>query len=143
MVALLTKTEIQSLYIDTVEKALVFGALFLRAALVGSDDANADNLNAALNLSAVSDTEGNLNLEVYIPYSAYILNSKGGKLLDAVEEYQSNSPNLYSTIQICSKSSKGCFPFFQFLHHVQKWDQSSLVLQGLLCPSNIVKMLLY
>ena len=94
MVALLTKTEIQSLYIDTVEKALVFGALVLRAALVGSDDANADNLNAALNLSAVSDTEGNLNLEIYIPYSAYILNSKGGKLLDAVGEYQSNSPNL-------------------------------------------------
>ena len=94
MVALLTKTEIESLNIDTVEKALVFGALFLRAALVGSDDGNADNFNAALNVSAVSDTEGNLNLELYIPYSAYQLNAKGGQLLDAVGEYSSNSPNL-------------------------------------------------
>ena len=75
MVALLSKTEIQSLNIDTVEKALVFAALVLRAALVGEDNANAADLAVSINLSATNESEGTLNLEIYIPYTAYGLNT--------------------------------------------------------------------
>ena len=102
MVALLTKTELQALNIDTVEKALVFSALVLRSALVGDDDANTSNLAVSINVSAFDDLQGNLNLEVYIPYSAYQLNTKGGQLLDAVLEYPSNAPNLLLDLSLDS-----------------------------------------
>ena len=100
MVALLTKTELQALNIDTVEKALVFSALVLRSALVGDDNANTSNLAVSINVSALDDTQGNLNLEVNIPYSAYQLNTKGGQLLDSILEYSSNASNLENDLNL-------------------------------------------
>ena len=102
MVALLSKTEIQSLNVDTVEKALVFAALVLSAALVGSDNANAADLAVSINVAATSETEGTLNLEIYIPYTAYGLNTSGGQLLDNVIEYSSNAPNLLLDLNLAS-----------------------------------------
>ncbi len=102
MVALLYKTTIQSLNVDTVEKALVFGTLVLRAALVGSDNSNAADLAVTINVSATSETEGNLNLEIYLPYTAYGLNTNGGQLLDAIEEYTSNASNLEADLNLAS-----------------------------------------
>ncbi len=102
MVALLSKTTIQSLNVDTVEKALVFGALVLRAALVGSDNSNAADLAVTINVSATSETEGNLNLEIYLPYTAYGFNTNGGQLLDAIEEYTSNASNLEADLNLAS-----------------------------------------
>ena len=102
MVALMPKSQIQGFNIDTVEKALVFGALALRAALVGSDNSNAENLAISLNVSAIDETTGNLNLEIYLPYTAYGLNTNGGQLLDSILEYTSNSPNLEADLNLAS-----------------------------------------
>ncbi|ELS04804.1 hypothetical protein Xen7305DRAFT_00045400 [Xenococcus sp. PCC 7305] len=105
MVALFSKTEIDSLNIDTVEKALVFGALVLRAALVGPDDGNADNTNVSLNVSTSTDGTGSLDLEIYLPFSSYGVNTSGGVLLDNIQEYSSNAPNLAIELSLASAPS--------------------------------------
>lgn len=103
MVSLLSKTEIQSLNIDTVEKALVFGALALRAALVGSDSSFAADSSVALDVQTVSNDSASLKLEFFIRYDAYQFNVKGGELLDNILEYSSNAPNLELDLDLGSQ----------------------------------------
>lgn len=105
MVALIPKSQIQGFNVDTVEKALVFGALALRAALVGSDNSNAEDLAVSINVSAIDRVLGNLNLEIYLPYTAYGLNTNGGQLLGSILEYDSHASNLENDLNLGSLPS--------------------------------------
>ena len=102
MVTLLSKTKIQSLNIDTVEKALVFGVLGLRAALIGRNNSNTVDSAVSIKVLRRNELEGNLNLEVYLPYNDYKLNTTGGQLLDSILEYSSNVPSLETEINLAS-----------------------------------------
>ena len=81
MVALLSKTQIESLNIDTVEKAIVFGSLALRAALVGNDSANAEDRTVVIGVRATGETSSVLSLDLTLPYDSYGFNTSGGLLL--------------------------------------------------------------
>ena len=105
MVALISKSRIQEFNIDTVEKALVFGALGLRAALIGKNNSNTEDLAVSINVLRKNEVEGNLNLEIYLPYNDFELNTNGGQLLDSILEYSSNTLNLETEMNLVSSPS--------------------------------------
>lgn len=102
MVALLPKSQIQGFNIDTVEKALVFGSLMLRAALVGAENENTEDSNVTINVFASDETTANLSLDVNIPYDAYRYNLSGGLLLDSVREYEVVSSTIGDDVTFAS-----------------------------------------
>ncbi|MGK7897532.1 MAG: hypothetical protein AB4372_28915 [Xenococcus sp. (in: cyanobacteria)] len=105
MVALISKSRIQEFNIDTVEKALVFGTLGLRAALIGKNNINTEDPAVTINVYGKSETEGNLNLEIYLPYNDFELNTNGGQLLDSISEYSSNTSDLETEMNLVSSPS--------------------------------------
>ena len=105
MVALLPKAQIESLNIDTVEKAIVFGSLALRAALVGNDNANAEDLTVVIGVRATGEATAILSLDLTLPYDSYGFNTSGGLLLDSVQELTSNSLTLDSDLNLSSQPS--------------------------------------
>ena len=64
MVALIPKSQIQGFNVDTVEKALVFGSLALRAALVGSDNALAEDRAVVIDVRATGENTGVLSIQM-------------------------------------------------------------------------------
>ena len=105
MVALLPKAEIESRNIDTVEKAIVFGSLALRAALVGNDSANAEDRTVVIGVRATGETSSVLSLDLTLPYDSYEFNVSGGLLLDSVQELTSNAAALNSDLNLSSEPS--------------------------------------
>ena len=105
MVALLPKAQIESLNIDTVEKAIVFGSLALRAALVGNDNANAEDLTVVIGVRATGETSAILSLDLTLPYNSYKFNTNGGLLLETVQELTANSLTLDSDLNLTSNPS--------------------------------------
>ena len=105
MVALLPKTQIESFNIDTVEKAIVFGSLALRAALVGNDNANAEDRTVVIGVRATGETSSVLSLDLTLPYDSYEFNTNGGLLLDSVQELTSNAATLDSDLNLSSDPS--------------------------------------
>ena len=105
MVALLPKAQIESLNIDTVEKAIVFGALALRAALVGSDNAHAEDRTVVIGVRATGETSAILSLDLSLPYNSYEFNTNGGLLLDSIQELTANSLTLDTDLDLNSEPS--------------------------------------
>ncbi len=102
MVALISKPEIQGRNIDTVEKAIVFGALALRAALVGTDNAHAENRAVVIGVRATGQTTAILSLDLTLPYDSYGFNVSGGLLLENLQELTSNSLSLETDLTLSS-----------------------------------------
>ncbi len=85
MVSLLSKSDIQALNIDTVERAIVFSCTVLRASLVGTDNKN--NKATDIRISQNISKDGNfILLESNIPYDSFSFNKFGGNLLRFVNE---------------------------------------------------------
>ena len=85
MVSLLSKSDIQALNIDTVERAIVFSSTVLRASLVGTDNKN--NKATDIRISQNISKDGNfILLESNIPYDSFSFNKFGGNLLRFVNE---------------------------------------------------------
>ena len=106
MVALLPKTQIESFNIDTVEKAIVFASLALRAALVGNDNANAEDRTVVIGVRATGETTSILSLDLTLPYDSYEFNISGGLLLNSVQELTSNVATLDSDLDLNSEPSQ-------------------------------------
>ena len=104
MVALISKSQIQAFNIDTVEKALIFGALSLRSALVGSDNEHTEDTTISSDIST-SGTEANLSIDVNLPYNSYKFNTSGGLLLESIEELSANSLTLDNDLNLVSSPS--------------------------------------
>ena len=105
MVALISKSRIEQFNIDSVEKALVFAVLGLRVALIGKNNTNTKDLAVSINVLRKNEVEGNLNLEVYLPYNDFELNTNGGQLLDSILEYSSNTSDLETEMNLASSPS--------------------------------------
>ena len=85
MVSLLSKSDIQALNIDTVERAIVFASTVLRASLVGTDNKN--NKATDIRISQNISKDGNfILLESSIPYDSFSFNKFGGNLLRFINE---------------------------------------------------------
>ncbi len=85
MVSLLSKSDIQALNIDTVERAIVFSSTVLRASLVGTDNKN--NKATDIRISQNIGKDGNfILLESSIPYDSFSFNKFGGNLLRFINE---------------------------------------------------------
>ncbi|MDJ0574602.1 MAG: hypothetical protein QNJ65_05490 [Xenococcaceae cyanobacterium MO_234.B1] len=85
MVSLLSKSDIQALNIDTVERAIVFSCTVLRASLVGTDNKN--NKATDIRISQNISKDGNfILLESSIPYDSFSFNKFGGNLLRFINE---------------------------------------------------------
>ena len=85
MVALISKSDIQALNIDTVERAIVFSATILRASLVGIDSSN--NRATDVRISQNINKDGNFILiESSIPYDSFSFNKYGGNILRFINE---------------------------------------------------------
>ncbi len=85
MVSLLSKSDIQALNIDTVERAIVFSCTVLRASLVGTDNQN--NKATDIRISQNINKDGNfILLESSIPYDSFSFNKFGGNLLRFINE---------------------------------------------------------
>ena len=85
MVSLLSKSDIQALNIDTVERAIVFSCTVLRASLVGTDNKN--NKATDIRISQNISKDGNfILLESSIPYDSFLFNKFGGNLLRFINE---------------------------------------------------------
>ena len=85
MVSLLSKSDIQALNIDTVERAIVFSSTVLRASLVGTDNKN--NKATDIRISQNISKDGNfILLESSIPYDSFSFNKFGGNLLRFINE---------------------------------------------------------
>ncbi|MDJ0575073.1 MAG: hypothetical protein QNJ65_07890 [Xenococcaceae cyanobacterium MO_234.B1] len=85
MVSLLSKSDIQALNIDTVERAIVFSSTVLRASLVGTDNKN--NKATDIRISQNISKDGNfILLESNIPYDSFSFNKFGGNLLRFINE---------------------------------------------------------
>lgn len=94
MVALIPKTEIESLNIDTVERAIIFAALALRAAIVGADNSNNQNRDVTLNTSVARDNTVSLSINVLLPFNAYNFHVFGGNVLGNLIELETITNNL-------------------------------------------------
>ncbi len=85
MVSLLSKSDIQALNIDTVERAIVFSSTVLRASLVGTDNKN--NKATDIRISQNIGKDGNfILLESSIPYDSFSFNKFGSNLLRFINE---------------------------------------------------------
>lgn len=86
MVRLTTKSRINGLHIDTIEKALVYSALGLRMSIAESQ--LKDELKDKIKITIRNESSSNLNLrlEVSIPFNPTLFAGSGGKLMTSILE---------------------------------------------------------
>lgn len=94
MVALIPKVEIEALNIDTVERAIVFAALALRAAIVGSDNSNNQSRQVTLNTRVARDSTVTLTISATLSFNAYNFHVLGGDLLGNLGEVEATTSDL-------------------------------------------------
>ena len=87
MVALIPFAEIEALNIDTVERAIVFAALALRAAIVGADNSNNQSREVTINSRVNRDNTVTLSITAYLLFNAYNFYGSGGNLVDNIIEF--------------------------------------------------------
>ena len=95
MVNLITKAEIETLNIDSVERAIVFGALALRAALVGNTefDANEDR-DVLIDIATNRDNTTSLAIDALLPFDNYNFYAMGGSIIENIQSL----PNALSSL---------------------------------------------
>ncbi len=86
MVALIPKAEIEALNIDTVERAIAFSALALRAAIVGRTefDANEDR-DVLIDIVANRDNTTSLAINALLPFDNYNFYTQGGLIIENIQ----------------------------------------------------------
>ena len=86
MVNLITKAEIEALNIDTVERAIAFSALALRAAIVGRTefDANEDR-DVLIDIVANRDNTTSLAINALLPFDNYNFYTQGGSIIENIQ----------------------------------------------------------
>ncbi len=94
MVALIPKAEIEALNIDTVERAIVFAALALRAAIVGSDNSNNQSRQVTLNTRVARDSTVTLSISATLSFNAYNFHVLGGDLISNLIEIEAITTDL-------------------------------------------------
>ena len=87
MVALIPKAEIEALNIDTVERAIVFAALALRAAIVGANNSNNKSREVTLNSRVNRDNTVTLSIGATLLFNAYQFYADGGDLISNILEF--------------------------------------------------------
>jgi len=105
MVALISKAEIEGKNIDTVEKAIAFGALALRSALIGADNSQANDRKVSIRISPSRESPSYLSIDIYLPYDAYSFNTTGGLALQSLGELTSNSLSLENDLILTSQET--------------------------------------
>jgi hypothetical protein len=88
MVALISQAKLNSLNIDTVERAIVLAALALRTAVVGIDNVNTANDRIKITTEEKGLNQVNLKLNIFLPINSYRVNKFGGKIIYALEEFE-------------------------------------------------------
>ncbi len=87
MVQLISKDKIENANIDTVERAIVFAATILRAALVNGDGSN--NQATEVRIAQIIGNEGNfIFIESSFNYNPYLANLYGGNIIIFLEEFE-------------------------------------------------------
>ncbi len=86
MVALIPHSEIQALNIDTVERAIIFAALSLRAAIVGRTefDPNQDR-DVLIDIVTNRDNTTSLSIDVLLTFDSYSFYSQGGSIIENIQ----------------------------------------------------------
>ncbi len=120
MVALIPKSEIEALNIDTVERAIVFAALALRAAIVGADNSNNKSRDVGLNVSINRDNTSDLDIDALLSFDAYKFYTEGGNLIDNVIEFSAITPDLSNQLNYSVTSSIPSIP------NIPDYDESSI-----------------
>ena len=103
MVALISKAEIQNKNIDMVEKAILFGALALRSALIGADNSQVNDRKVSIRISPSREPPSYLSIDIYLPFDAYKYNVSGGLALESLGELTSNSLSLEADLVLTSQ----------------------------------------
>ena len=86
MVNLITKAAKQALNIDTVERAIVFGALALRAAIVGRTEFDKDeDRDVLIDIVTNRDNTTSLSIDVLLPFDSYSFYSQGGSIIENIQ----------------------------------------------------------
>ena len=84
MVTLLSRSEIQALNIDSVERAIIFACTVLRASIVGLDSSQNNLTDVRISQNIAND--GNyIIIESSIPYDSFAFNKFGGNLLEFIQ----------------------------------------------------------
>ncbi len=110
MVALILKAEIEALNIDTVERAIVFAALALRAAIVGADNSNNQSRQITLNTKIARDNTVTLSIGATLPFNAYNFHVFGGDLFSNLIEVEAVTNDLSGQFNFEVKPSTPTIP---------------------------------
>ncbi len=94
MVALIPKAKIEALNIDTVERAIVFAGLALRAAIVGADNSNNQSREITLNTRVSRDNTVTLTISATLSFDSYNFHTLGGDLLGNLGEVEATTEDL-------------------------------------------------
>ncbi len=111
MVNLITKAAKQALNIDSVERAIVFGALALRAAIVGRSefDANEDR-DVLIDIVANRDNTTSLSIDVLLPFDNYNFYSQGGSIIENIQTLPNALLNLTDQLNFITEPSTEPLP---------------------------------
>jgi hypothetical protein len=85
MVKLVSQSKLESLHIDTIERAIVFSSLALKAAIVGVDGTNFTDKRIQVNVLQKGKNELVLKLFASLPLDTYLNNSYGGNFAFAIK----------------------------------------------------------
>ncbi len=86
MVNLITKAEIEALNIDTVERAIAFAALALRAAIVGRTEFDPDeDKDVLIDIVTNRDNTTSLSIDVLLPFDGYSFYAQGGSIMENIQ----------------------------------------------------------
>ena len=90
MVVLNSQAERDSLGIDTLERALVYGFMMLRSSILGSNNQGVADLRVKIgeNIKALDDAL--IVLEAKLNYDAFLVNKMGGHLISHLQNLGEN-----------------------------------------------------
>ncbi|MDJ0575291.1 MAG: hypothetical protein QNJ65_09015 [Xenococcaceae cyanobacterium MO_234.B1] len=111
MVNLITKAAKQALNIDSVERAIVFGALALRAAIVGNTefDVNEDR-DVLIDIVTNRDNITSLSIDVLLPFDNYNFYTQGGSIIENIQTLPNALLNLPDEFDFTTKPSTEPLP---------------------------------
>ena len=111
MVNLITKAAKQALNIDSVERAIVFGTLALRAAIVGNSefDANEDR-DVLIDIVTNRDNTTSLAIDVLLPFDNYNFYTQGGSIIENIQTLPNALLNLPDEFDFTTKPSTEPLP---------------------------------
>ena len=110
MVTLITKSQINSLNIDTIERALVFASLALRLAIAVTGDKSDLISKVRITTTRSGRTNTNLRLDVTLPFDAQTFTKKGGLILPSIVTLPIETINLTNQLNFTVDESDSIEP---------------------------------